>query len=134
MTEKGTILLIYDKECPACNNYCQVVRIRKEIGELVLVDARDESDELREITERYWDIDQRMVLKMGEELYYGSNAKHALALISSRSGIFNGIIFCVFKSKTISKRDTFRMEDSVWFLGAEFAYRWTTDAYLNLMI
>ena len=57
----------------------------------------------KEITAKGWDIDQGMVLKMGEELYYGSNAIHALALISSRSGVFNRINFWVFKSKTNSK-------------------------------
>ncbi len=103
MSEKGKILLVYDKECPACDNYCRLVRIRKDIGELVLVDAREQSDVLMEITEKGWDIDQGMVLKMGEELYYGSNAIHVLALIGSRSGIFNRINYWAFRSKTISK-------------------------------
>ena len=103
MSEKSKISLVYDKECPACDNYCRVVRIRRDIGELVLVDARDESDVRKEITEKGWDIDQGMVLKMGGELYYGSNAIHALALISSKSGIFNRINYWAFKSKTISK-------------------------------
>ena len=103
MREKGKILLVYDKQCPACDNYCQLVRIRKDIGELVLVNAREQSDVLKEITEMGWDIDQGMVLKMGEELYYGSDAIHVLALISSRSGIFNRINYWAFKSKTISK-------------------------------
>ena len=69
----------------------------------MLVNARDQSDVLKEITEMGWDIDQGMVLKMGEELYYGSDAIHVLALISSRSGIFNRITYWAFKSKTISK-------------------------------
>ena len=103
MSEKGKILLVYDKECPACDNYCQLVRIRRDIGELVLVNARDQSDVLKEITEMGWDIDQGMVLKMGDELYYGGDAIHALALISSHSGIFNRINYWAFKSKIISK-------------------------------
>jgi predicted DCC family thiol-disulfide oxidoreductase YuxK len=103
MSEKGKILLVYDKECPACDNYCQLVRIRRDIGELVLVNARHQSEVIKEITEMGWDIDQGMVLKLGEELYYGSDAIHALALIGSRSGIFNRINYWAFKSKTISK-------------------------------
>ena len=103
MSEKRKILLVYDKECPACNNYCQLVRIRGYVGELVLVDARDESDVRKEITAKGWDIDQGMVLKVGEEHYYGSDAIHALALLSSKSGIFNRINYWAFKSRTISK-------------------------------
>jgi hypothetical protein len=41
-------------------------------------------------------------LKMGEQLYYGADAIHMLALIGSRSGIFNRFNHWMFKSKTIS--------------------------------
>jgi uncharacterized Fe-S radical SAM superfamily protein PflX len=27
------ILLVYDGECPACNAYCQVVRIKESVGD-----------------------------------------------------------------------------------------------------
>jgi len=97
--ENGEILLVYDKECPACNNYCQVVRIRESIGSLKIIDAREDSDVMAEITAAGMDIDQGMVLKMGEQLYYGSDAIHTLALISSKSGIFNRFNYWVFKSK-----------------------------------
>ena len=43
------ILLVYDKECPACGYYCNIVNIRDSVGELVLVDARESSDILPEI-------------------------------------------------------------------------------------
>ena len=55
-----------------------------------------------EITARGWDIDQGMVLKVGDQLYYGSDAIHALALICSRSGIFNRFNYWLFKSRTLS--------------------------------
>ena len=96
------ILLVYDKECPACNAYCQIVRIRESVGDLKIIDAREQSDVIDEITAKGLDIDQGMVLKMGDQLYYGSDAIHALALISSRSGIFNRFNYWVFKSKTLS--------------------------------
>lgn len=96
------ILLVYDKECPACNAYCQIVRIREGVGDLKIVDARENSEVLNEITAQGLDIDQGMVLKMGEQLYYGSDAIHALALISNRSGVLNRLNYWMFKSKTVS--------------------------------
>ncbi len=96
------ILLVYDKECPACNNYCRVIRIREDIGELKIVDARENSQVLDEITKMGLDIDQGMVLKMGGQIYYGSDAIHTLALISSKSGIFNRVNYWIFKSKPLS--------------------------------
>lgn len=100
--DRPEILLVYDRECPACNAYCQVVRIRESVGNLKIVDAREQSDVLDEITEKGLDIDQGMVLKIGDQLYYGSDAIHALALISSRSGIFNRLNYRLFRSKAIS--------------------------------
>jgi predicted DCC family thiol-disulfide oxidoreductase YuxK len=96
------VLLVYDRECPVCNAYCQIVRIRETVGQLRIVDSRENSEVMDEITSRGLDIDQGMVLKMGEQLYYGSDAMNALALIGSRSGIFNRINYWVFKSKTAS--------------------------------
>jgi predicted DCC family thiol-disulfide oxidoreductase YuxK len=101
--KREEILLVYDKECPACNNYCQVVRIRDDIGDLKIINARDNSDVMNEITAKGLDIDQGMVLKMGGQLYYGADAIHALALISNRSSFFNRFNYWVFKSRTISK-------------------------------
>ncbi len=95
------ILLVYDKQCPVCDNYCRLVRIRETVGELKLMDARKSSAVMDEITSQGLDIDQGMVLKMGDRLYYGSDAIHALALISSRSGIFNRLNYWMFKSRTL---------------------------------
>lgn len=97
------ILLVYDRECPVCNAYCQVVRIRESVGELRIVDARAESDVMEEITREGLDIDQGMVLKMGDRLFYGSDAIHALALISTRSGVFNRLNYWAFRSQRVSK-------------------------------
>lgn len=96
------IFLIYDKECPACNNYCQIVRIRESIGTLHILDARESSDIMDEITAHGLDIDQGMVLKVDDQLYYGADAIHTLALMSSRSNVLNRLNYWIFRSKTIS--------------------------------
>ena len=101
MTNKQ-ILLIYDKECPACHFYCQIVRIRQSVGELVLIDARDNPEVLKEVTAQGLDIDQGMVLKMDGQLYYGSDAIHLLALLSGRSGVFNRLNYWLFSSKKMA--------------------------------
>ena len=100
--EREEILLVYDRECPVCSAYCQVVRIRESVGDLRIVDARENSEVMKEITAQGLDIDQGMVLKMGDQLYYGSDAVNTLALIGSRSGMFNRFNYWIFKSKTAS--------------------------------
>ena len=102
MPDTQDILLVYDKECPACNYYCNLARIRESVGNLVLVNARDDSPVMREITAAGLDIDQGMVLKVGDKLYYGSDAIHALSLMSTRSGVFNRLSYFFFRSEKVS--------------------------------
>ena len=96
------ILLVYDKECPVCDNYCRLVQIKEFTGDLKTIDARESSEVLDEITALGFDIDQGIVVKMDGEIFYGPDAIHALALISSRSGFFNHLNYWMFKSKRLS--------------------------------
>jgi predicted DCC family thiol-disulfide oxidoreductase YuxK len=96
------ILLVYDKQCPACDLYCSVVRIRADVGELELVDARAGGPIMDEITAANLDIDKGMVLEVGGRLYYGSDAIHVLSLMSTRAGFFNRLSYWSFRSKTVS--------------------------------
>jgi len=98
----GEILLVYDRECPACDTYCRLVRVPPSSGRLRLVNAREASAVMEEITKAGLDIDQGLVVKTGGRLYYGSDAIHVLALVGSRSGLFNKLNHYVFRSNTLS--------------------------------
>ena len=102
MTEESDIFLVYDKQCPACNYYCNLVRIGESVGNLVLVDAREPSTFMDEITAAELDIDQGMVLIVGDRMYYGVDAIHALSIMGTRSGVFNRVTYWCFKSKAVS--------------------------------
>lgn len=93
------ILLVYDRECPVCEAYCRRVRIPETVGTLRLVNAREPSAVMEEITARGLDIDQGMVLKVDDHLYYGADAIHALARMSSRSNAFNRLSCRLFGSR-----------------------------------
>lgn len=103
MNSRREIYLVYDRQCPACEFYCRLVRIRESVGTLVLVDARESTALLGEITAAGLDIDEGMVVKLGNELYYGDEAIHMLALLSTRSGVFNRIAFWLFRSRGVSR-------------------------------
>ncbi len=97
------LLLVYDKECPLCDAYCRMVRIRESVGVLKLMDARDGGVLMQEITHQGLDIDQGMVLKVDDVLYYGADAIHALSLMSSGSGLFNRLNHWIFRSRARSR-------------------------------
>jgi predicted DCC family thiol-disulfide oxidoreductase YuxK len=92
------IMLIFDGACPLCRNYSQAVRIRQSLGPLHLVNARNDAAICNELQRRQLDIDQGMVLKLGDNWHHGAEAIHMLAMISSRSGLFNRFHYWLFKS------------------------------------
>ena len=103
MTKNAKVVVVYDYECPACDYYCHMLRIKNSIGEIQLVDARVSSEFLDEITARGLDIDQGMVVIVDDNWYYGADAIHVISLMSSRSGLFNRFNYWVFKSRWLSR-------------------------------
>lgn len=100
---KKEVWLVYDYECPLCNTYCKAIRIKKDIGTLHLVDARKPGKLMKEITSKGIDIDNGMVLKIQNNLYYGSEAIHVLTLLSTPVGLFNRINYFFFSSKFVAQ-------------------------------
>jgi predicted DCC family thiol-disulfide oxidoreductase YuxK len=88
---RGTeaLWLVYDGECPLCSAWCKRARVRDAVGELHLVDARQPSPLMDEITALGLDIDQGMVLKFQNVLYYGPDAIRMMSLLSTPAGWFN---------------------------------------------
>jgi predicted DCC family thiol-disulfide oxidoreductase YuxK len=97
------VWLVYDGECPVCKTYCKYIRIREAVGRLHLIDAREPSPIMDEITAAGLDIDQGMVVKFKNAIYYGPDAIYMLTLLSTPSGFFNRINYYVFSTKVGSK-------------------------------
>lgn len=102
MTDPRRILLVYDMRCPMCDMYSRLVRIRESVGTLELVDARDGGEVIQRITEAGLDVDEGMVLIVDDQLYYGAEAIHRLALLGTRSGPFNRLAYWSFRSRRVS--------------------------------
>ena len=91
--------LVYDGECPICQRYVRWQRIRREVGELELIDARQESEARRALSAMGIDLDQGFALQIGEQWYCGAEALHRLSLLGTRSGVFNRLMFHLFSSR-----------------------------------
>ena len=103
MSESNDIELVYDKQCPICEFYCQRIDVKESAGQLVRIDARDDSDIMQDITALGLDIDEGMVVRVGDELHYGADAIHELALLSSGKGFVNAMAKLTFGSRAIAR-------------------------------
>lgn len=95
--------IIYDGQCPFCSRYVDLVRLRESLGRVELVDARHGGPIVDEVVSAGLDLDDGMVLKMGDRLYHGDECIHMLALLSTPSGAFNRVNGAIFRSRTASR-------------------------------
>jgi predicted DCC family thiol-disulfide oxidoreductase YuxK len=97
------VQLVYDQDCPVCSAYCRSLQARAALPGLHLVNAREDTPVLREITRRGMDVDEGMVLEADGELYYGAEAMQALAARTRAAGAFNRINRWLFGSRRGSR-------------------------------
>lgn len=100
---EDTAYLIYDGECPFCSQYARLTRLRSSMGGLELINARDGGPRVDEVRALGLQLDEGMVLQMGDSIYHGADCLHRLALMSSRSGVFNGLTYAIFKNEQLSR-------------------------------
>jgi predicted DCC family thiol-disulfide oxidoreductase YuxK len=99
----STLYLVYDGECPLCSATARMYRLRKSVGDLVVVDARtaDDTALMREIAERGLDLNQGIVAGFGGRLYHGPDALHLLAMLGSDNGLANRLNVLLFRNRTV---------------------------------
>ena len=94
--------LLYDGECPFCSAYVGYMRLRESVGPVMLADAREHPELLREVEALGYDVDEGMVLKFNDRYFHGADCINALALLTTPSGAFNRLNAAIFRSKTAS--------------------------------
>lgn len=102
MTEEK-IELVYDDQCPVCRSYCTNLSLDNLAARLELIDARKGGTLVNDITSRELDIDEGMVVKIGNDLFYGSDAIHQLALRAQNKGWTGWINRLFFQSPRLGR-------------------------------
>lgn len=96
------LTIVYDGECPVCRNFSQRVKVDENVGSVKLVDARKPGADRQDLTNRNYDLDQGMVVRFDEQIYFGADAINFLARVNSRSDFLNRLIYLMFRSRTMS--------------------------------
>ena len=97
------IWIVYDGDCPYCQGYVEFVRLRDTVGQVHLVDARTRHPIVDEVRRLGLNLDEGMVLKVGETHFFGPEVLTQLAMMSSESGFLNRFIAWVFADAARAK-------------------------------
>lgn len=100
---QGKTVVVYDGHCPFCARYVAYQRLRETLGNVALVDARQRPDLVRDFEQAGLPLDNGMALIMNGAVYYGADCMNRLALMSSRSGLFNKLNAAIFRSPSVSR-------------------------------
>ena len=82
-----------------CQQYMRLLRLRASAGNVRLINARSDDPLVAEIAKKGYDLDQGMIVRIAERFYHGAEAMHVLAMLSTRSGLFNRFNHTIFQSK-----------------------------------
>jgi predicted DCC family thiol-disulfide oxidoreductase YuxK len=102
-TEPG-IDIVYDGECPFCSAYVRMMRLRETVGPVRLIDARSDDPLVTRLAGAGLDFDRSMAVAYGGRTYTGGEAMTLLALLTTRSGLFNRAMRVLFASPANSRR------------------------------
>ena len=99
MEPSKTTSLIYDGDCPICSSYVQLLRLRESVGPVELINARTLDAASLSCETAGIDVDKGMIFRVGGVRYWGADAMNLLALMSTRSDLFNRVNCWVFGSR-----------------------------------
>ena len=99
----GDNYLIYDGECPFCSRFARLTRLREAVGPLRLIDARSVAPEVTAARVRGFVLDEGMLLRLDGHDYAGADCLQRLALLSSRSTLFNRISYALLRSRAVAR-------------------------------
>ena len=96
-------LIIYDGECVFCCNYVRLLRLRETVGRVELINARSGDPRVRQYQNQGYDFDRGMLFAWHGRVYFGGDALHRMAALSTPMSWFNRCNAVLFASAGVSR-------------------------------
>ena len=97
------LVILYDQQCPFCHVYIRYSRFRQQFPEAQIISAREDSDARRKAEARGHNINDGMVVIVGDQMFHGADAMNRLALITTNSSLFNRMTRAVIANKATAR-------------------------------
>lgn len=92
------LTIVYDGDCPFCNNYVRFMALREKVGDIELIDARSDEPVVRDLWKSGYDLNEGMAAIHGGIVYYGSDAMSLISTIEGNGGLFKRVMSRMFRN------------------------------------
>lgn len=92
-------VIVYDGDCPFCSRYIQMLRLRRSLGPVVMVDARQGGAHVAEVERLGLDLDTGMAVRLNGRWSHGADAINVLSMFTSPSNTLNALSAWLFRSQ-----------------------------------
>ena len=101
MNSNADNILIYDEECFFCSNYVRLLNLKESIGGISLMNARDANvADTFQVDPK--SLNEGMLLILNGNRYYGAEAIHHIALLSTSNSLFNKVNALIFRIRWLA--------------------------------
>ncbi len=97
-----SLLVYYDGECPFCNRYVKLLRLKESAGGVSLIDLRESPQQRQELIDQGFNLDLGMVVETDGRRVAGDDAVNMLAMLSTPSTFLNRVNKAVFSSPLLA--------------------------------
>jgi predicted DCC family thiol-disulfide oxidoreductase YuxK len=103
LTPNSRLVVVYDGDCPLCNNYVRMTCLSKAVGTPTLVNARERPELVKALAESGINLDEGMAVYYRGRIYAGSEAINLLALLTTPSDLVNRIAATVLGRPALAR-------------------------------
>ena len=96
------LTIYYDAECPFCHNFIQYQKLKKNVGDIFLIDIRTDKNNQNRLKLLGYNLNEGMLVEHLGYFYYGADAIHYLAQLNDSKSKIGKINFLIFSSKSRS--------------------------------
>jgi predicted DCC family thiol-disulfide oxidoreductase YuxK len=97
------LVVIYDGQCPFCDAYVTMLRLRESVGEVSLIDARTDAALVAELARQGYPLNDGMAALLGGRIYFGADAVTLLSQLTTASGLMNVATAAVLKRPALAR-------------------------------
>ena len=103
LLQRPDLVVIYDGQCPFCDAYVTMLRLRESVGEVSLIDARTDAALVAELARQGYPLNEGMAALLGGRIYFGADAVILLSQLTTGSGAFNRATAAVLSRPALAR-------------------------------